>query len=318
MSAARLFWRAPTYKGPERRHQPRRRIRPLRALIALLTIVVAGYALGALSLMVRETRLIFEAVQSLGDARPPFAFQQIDLPRGDGLRQFAWLMRPPATGQAAWALYLHGSPSTIASPVNIAHYALLRSLGLHVMAPEYRGFGGLQGTPSEAALLADARAAYDYLRERERVPADRVVLYGWSLGGAVAVDLATRVETAAVILEGAPASMADLHQQRYPLFPVRLLMRNPLQAVEKIGRSRAPVLILHSPADAVVPIADAHRLQAAAAAAPARLVEIDGGHVDAIEVDAARMAETIRAFLAEHGLELERAAAQPNVSSARN
>ena len=91
--------------------------------------------------------------------------------------------------------------------MNILHYERLRALGLNVMAPEYRGYGGVEGSPSEAGLADDAGRAYEYLREHEHVDPRRIVIYGWSLGSAVAVTLASRVDEAAVILEGAPASV---------------------------------------------------------------------------------------------------------------
>ena len=99
-------------------------------------------------------------------------------------------------------IYLHGNDANIATRMNILHYEQLAKLGLNVMAPEYRGFAGLQGVPTEAGLAADARAAYDYLRQQLRADPRRIVIYGWSLGSAVAVDLASHVEEAAVILEG--------------------------------------------------------------------------------------------------------------------
>src|SRR6185295_10073466 len=119
----------------------------------------------------------------------------------------------------------HGNAATIASKVNISHYRQLRSLGLNILAPEYRGFAGLDGVPTEAALATDARAAYDYLRSSRKVPATHIVIYGWSLGAAVAVGLASTVEEGAVILEGAPASLVAIGSRRYPFFPIRLIMR---------------------------------------------------------------------------------------------
>src|SRR5438045_2700642 len=79
-----------------------------------------------------------------------------------------------------------------------------------------RGFAGLDGSPTERSLDADARAAYEYVRSRLHVPPERIVIYGWSLGSAVAVDLASRVDESALILEGAPASLVAVGQRRYP------------------------------------------------------------------------------------------------------
>lgn len=295
-----MFWRTPKYTGPERRRQPRWRPRPVRVLLILLGLAAAGYAAAVVWLIAQESRIVFEATKTLGDDRPPFAYEQIDLPRGDGARQFAWVMPQGDGGSAAWVLYLHGNPSTIASPGSIAHYVLLRQLGLSILAPEYRGFGGLDGTPTEAGLAADARAAYDYLRVRG-VPPSRIVVYGWSLGAAIAIDLASRVEAAALIIEGAPASIVEINRQRYPFFPVGLIMPHRFESIQKVRRVSAPMLFLHSASDEVVPITEARRLFEAARS-DKHFVTVNGGHLDAAATDAARFAEAIRGFLADRDM----------------
>jgi len=296
-----MIWRSPKYTGPERRKVPRWRPRPLRVLLVLLGVAATGYVGAALWLMVHEGQMVFQAVQTLGPARPPFPYEQVTIPRADSARQFAWVMQQGDAEERPWALYLHGNPSTVASVVNISHYELLRNIGLDVLAPEYRGFGGVEGTPSEAGLLADARAAYDYLREHRRISASRIVVYGWSLGGAVAIDLASRVEIAAVIIEGAPASMVDIARQRYPFLPVRLLMRHPFESLRKIQGVSAPILLLHSPEDEVVPPDHARQLFEAAPGRK-RLIEVRGGHVEASSVDGKRIERAIGAFLDEAGI----------------
>jgi dipeptidyl aminopeptidase/acylaminoacyl peptidase len=295
-----MIWRTPKNTGPERRHRARWRPRPVRAMVALLLIAAIGYGAAVLYLVTQETRLVFQAGRTLGDARPTFPYEQIDVPRTDGARQFAWIMRAPgATDDAPWVLFLHGNAATVAAKVNIAHYAELRKLGLNVIAPEYRGFGGLDGLPTESTLAADAHAAYDYLRSVRRISASRLVIYGWSLGSAVAVTLASDIEAAALILEGAPASLVDIGQEQYPFFPVRLLMRNPFDSIRKIDRVRAPMLFLHSPEDAVIPIAQGRKLYAAAQG-DKTFVEVRGGHVNATLVDTDRFYGAIRSFLAAH------------------
>jgi uncharacterized protein len=293
---------APRYTGPERRRTKRWRPRPLRMLLSCLAIAAIGYTAAALSLISRETRLVFEAGAALGAERPPFAYEQIDLPRAGGTRQFAWVMTAGRTVDRPWVLYLHGNATTIASSVNISHYLQLRSLDLNVLAPEYRGFAGLDGVPTEPALAMDARTAYDYLRAARHVPPSRLVIYGWSLGGAVAVDLATGVEHAGLILEGAPASLVDLRQRDFPFFPMRWLMRNQFEAIRKIGSVRSPILFLHSREDAVIPVTEGQRLFAAAQGEK-QFVEIHGGHASAIVLNAAEVTHAIATFLKRHGLQ---------------
>lgn len=309
--------RLPKYNGPERRRQPRWKPRPVRVIVALLLIAAMGYSAAVLYLVSQETRLVFQAGQTLSGNHPKAPYEQIDVPRGDGVRQFAWVMPAFApSDNGPWVLFLHGNASTIAAKINIAHYTELRKLGLNVMAPEYRGFGGLDGLPTEAALAADAQAAYDYLRNVRRVPASRLVIYGWSLGSAVAVTLASGVDSAALILEGAPASLVDIGQQQYPFFPVRLLMRNPFDSIRRIDRVRAPMLFLHSPEDAVIPIAEGRRLYDAARG-DKMFVEVRGGHVDATTVDTERFYGAIRSFLAAHRVLTsdDRASAAPHQST---
>jgi fermentation-respiration switch protein FrsA (DUF1100 family) len=274
-----MNWRTATYHGPERRKSERWRPRPVRVLLALLALVVVGYAAVVLWLITQEGRLVFQAGRTLAAGRPAFPYEQIDLPRADGARQFAWVMRGDSD-DGPWALYLHGNAATIASNINISHYRQLRRVGLNVLAPEYRGFGGLDGPPTEAALGTDARAAYDYLRGTRGIAPSRIVIYGWSLGSAVAVTLASQVEEGAVILEGAPASLVDIGRRRYPFFPIRLIMRNPFESIRRIDQVRSPILFLHSPDDAVIPISEGRRLFDAAPGEK-EFVEVRGGHVEA-------------------------------------
>jgi uncharacterized protein len=289
----------PSYKGPERRKAPRRRPRPFGVLLTLLLIAALGYGGAVLWLIRQETRLIFQAGSTLATGRPPFSYEQIDLPRRDGAQQFAWVIRHADTDTGPWVLYLHGNISTVASQVNISHYRLLRGLGINVLAPEYRGFGGIPGDPTEATLQADARAAYDYLRESRKVPPHAITVYGWSLGSGVAVDMASSQPPAAMILEGAPASFVDLTQQKYPFFPLRLFMRSSFDSIRTINQIPAPMLFLHASKDEVIPITHGRRLYEAARGAK-MFVEVQGGHVSAIDLDSATFERAIHDFMARH------------------
>jgi len=256
-------------------------------LAAVLLLVVIAYGGAMIWLAANESRLIFEAQATLGDRRPA-APLQID---GE-----TWLMRTATSPDSRpWVVFLHGNASTIASRMNILHYERLRDLGLNVIVREYRGYGGVAGVPTESGMFEDAMAAYAYLRQHEHVDPGRIVIYGWSLGSAVAVTLAASVDESAVILEGAPASVVDIGQQRYPFFPVRLIIRNPFESIRRIERIGSPVLFLHSPEDTVIPIAEGRRLFDAAPP-PKQFVEVSGGHVYASEKDR-RFFPAIGAFL---------------------
>ena len=116
----------------------------------------------------------------------------------------------------------------------------------------------------------------------------------------VAVNLASQVDEAAVILEGAPASIVAIGQQRYPFFPIRYLIRNPFESIARIAQVKSPLLFLHSPEDTVIPIAEGRRLFEAAPP-PKQFVEVEGGHVFASERDP-RFFPAVRSFLHAHRL----------------
>jgi fermentation-respiration switch protein FrsA (DUF1100 family) len=270
-----------------------------RVLGGLAALLVVAYLGAIVWLIANETRLVFRADAAFDARRPALPFEQIDERPEDGgaaPAARAWLMPAPATGEGkTWVLYLHGNDSTLASRMNVVHYEKLRALGVNVLAPEYRGFAGLRGVPTETGLGEDALHWYAYLCNQKHVDPHQIVIYGWSLGSAVAVTLASRVEEAAVVLEGAPASIVAIGQQRYPIFPVRLIIRNPFESIQRVGAIHSPVLFLHSPEDIVVPIAEGRRLFGAAND-PKQFVEVAGGHVYASEKDP-RFFSFVQAFL---------------------
>jgi fermentation-respiration switch protein FrsA (DUF1100 family) len=256
-----------------------------RSVVSLLVLFLVAYAAAMAWLVANETRLVFAAGRPLGDLRPAPPFEAVDVPGSSGPRQLMWVMRASSEPDAKpWVIFLHGNDANVASRMNITHYEGLRRIGLNVVAPEYRGFGGVEGVPTESGIESDARAAYNAMSERLHVDPRKVVIYGWSLGSAVAVDLASHVGGAAVILEGAPASVVAIGQQRYPIFPVRLLIRNPFESILKIGAVKAPKLFLHSRGDTIIPIEEGRRLFDAAPQ-PKEWVEVTGGHVHAAEKD---------------------------------
>jgi len=267
-----------------------------RVLVGLLILSLVSYGGAIVWLIANETRLVFEAGRAVGRFKPSPPLEEISVPGTTGPRQLIWVMRAdpsedgPTSADASadrpWVFFLHGNAATIASRMNVVHYEHLRALGLNVVAPEYRGFGGVDGVPSEAGIEADARSAYDAVRERYHLDSRRTVVYGWSLGSAVAVDLASQVQPAAVILEGAPASIVAIGEQRYPMFPIRLLIRNPFESIRKIDGVKSPKLFLHSLGDEIVPMAEGRRLFDAAPP-PKTWVQVTGGHVYAAEKDAA-------------------------------
>jgi fermentation-respiration switch protein FrsA (DUF1100 family) len=235
-------------------------------------------------------------------ASPPASLglhpRRVEFTAPDGVRLVAWRFDPLAGDSTTrWALVLHGNAGNLSTPGRPEHTRQFLGLGLGVFAVDYRGYGESDGRPSEAGLYTDARAAYDFLRDSIGVPPARIVIYGHSLGSAVAVELATTAPAAGLIIEGAFTSAPDLGGEIYPFLPTRLLARNRFDSIHRIGALRMPLLVIHGRDDGTIPIAHGRRLFAAAPE-PKRFLEVAGGHDDAYRVGAAAYEAGIAAFLA--------------------
>jgi len=148
--------------------------------------------------------------------------------------------------------------------------------GVTVLIFDYRGYGRSEGKPSERGILEDGRAARAWLANREKVPEEKLVVMGESLGGAVAVHLAAEKQARALILESTFTSLPDVGKHHYPIFPVRLLMRSRLDSLAKIKEYRGPLLQCHGDADTIVPYKLGRRLFEAANE-PKQFITFRGG-----------------------------------------
>jgi fermentation-respiration switch protein FrsA (DUF1100 family) len=221
--------------------------------------------------------------------------EDVRLESEDGVRLHAfYLPAPPDVTRAI--LFLHGNAGNASH--RLPNAAMLGKLGAHVLLLEYRGYGLSEGTPSEAGVYADARAGLAHLVEVRGVPERRTVLFGRSLGGAVAVDLARDRPLAGVILESTFTSLPDM--ARRVAWPVGgLFVRSGFESVAKIARVRAPLLFFHGDRDSIVPY-DLGRSLYAAAPEPKAFETIAGaGHNDTVEVGGTAYFARIGRFLDE-------------------
>lgn len=257
-----------------------------------LWTVLAAYVGLCLLLIWREPGMIFLPDRRHDDhpGNHGWDFEDVRLTTRDEVSIHAWWV--PLAGARRTVLFFHGNAGNISH--RMEKLALLRAAGASVLLLDYRGYGASGGQPSERGLYQDAEAAWEFLTGTKKIPAGEVVLYGESLGCGVAVELATRVPVGGVILEAPFTSIADVGREFYPFLPVRWMVRNRFENLAKIGRVRAPLLVLHSRQDEIFGFHHAERLFAAAAE-PKRLVELAGGHNDAFVVSA----ETYRRALAE-------------------
>jgi fermentation-respiration switch protein FrsA (DUF1100 family) len=202
--------------------------------------------------------------------------------------------RPDAASRPT-ILYFYGNGMCLKSAIQ--EFEDFRRLGANLMVPEYVGYGMSGGAPSEAGCYATADAALAHLRKRRDVDPDKIVVAGWSLGGAVAIDLASREKVAGLVSFCSFTRMADLAQKRFPFLPASLLLRHRFESVRKIAGVRVPVLIGHGQDDSLIPYAMSDRLARAAGGPVQRLTVRGAGHNDFYLYGGSDILKALRTFL---------------------
>ena len=213
----------------------------------------------------------------------------------DGLQLPAYELAAE-TKSAQWCIFFHGQWGR--TRWDIPKLQVLRASGLNVLMFDYRGYSGNAGQPDEPGLYRDGEAALVHLTNTKGVPANQIFAYGHSLGAAVAIDLASRVELRGVIVDGAFRSVPDCGRERYPWMPVSLLATNRFDTERKVTQLTEPILFLHGLYDKRVPVEHARKLFARTSA-PKRICELNGGHEDIQWADATRFRTEIERFLKE-------------------
>lgn len=174
----------------------------------------------------------------------------------DGLTLHGWWMpHPRAVGTV---LYCHGNSGSIAHQIGVFRH--VRRLKVNVFGFDYRGYGRSEGQPSEGGLYADARAAYDHLVSDLGVTSESVLLFGHSLGGAVAIDCALDRPVAGLIVQSSFTHLKDATRASFPNLPVHLLARKRFHSLEKVRQLTMPKLFVHGGSDGTLPLEFCERL----------------------------------------------------------
>ena len=272
----------------------------LQNLVSLLLLVAVCYGAIALYLFIMQPRLLYypdmpgrELEATPGDVG--LAYEDVALQTRDDVRLHAWFI--PVERPRATVLFCHGNAGNISHRLDSIR--LLHSLGLQVLIFDYRGYGRSEGAASEKGSYRDVDAAWRYLVDVRGLPEDRIILFGRSLGAAVAADLASRTRPAAVIMESAFTSVPDMAAGIYPWLPVRLLSRYRYDNLDKITQISAPLLLVHSRQDEIIPFAHGERLFERARE-PKQFLEINGGHNDAFLTSRKAYTHGLKSFLATH------------------
>jgi hypothetical protein len=234
-----------------------RKGRWMSVLISVLTVAAAVYAGLGLMLWLFQPRLVFYPLRE-HDYRPEEAglpYEPVTILTEDGLRLDGWFV---SAEKAQWTvLFCHGNAGNISHRLD--SLVLFRQMGLNCLIFDYRGYGRSQGSPSEEGLYQDAMAAWKWLTKVRALPPERIILFGRSLGGSVAANLAAQLADrtepmpAGIVIESTFSSILDMGRYYYPWFPVRWFARFRFDTVQSVQKIHIPILVIHSPDDEVVP-----------------------------------------------------------------
>jgi hypothetical protein len=257
----------------------------------LVVVVALGYLGGLVALFFAQRALLFPIPQTVRTPPRAAGFPEAEehfLTTTDGEKVIVWHL--PARPGHAVVIYFPGNGDVLATCVG--RLRAVSSDGTGLVALSYRGYGGSSGQPSEQGLLHDAAAAYAFTVAR--YSADRITLWGFSLGSGVAVALAADQPVGKLILEAPYTSISDVAALAFPFVPVRRLIRDPFRSDQRIAGVTAPLLVMHGARDATVAIAFGERLFALAHEPKAFVRFPEGGHND---LDAYGAIETARRFI---------------------
>jgi hypothetical protein len=266
----------------------------MKGIVLLLAMLFGALALLGGWLYLIQDRLLYFPLTAL-DGNPRqvgLEYQDVWLTTRDGERLHAWYLPHPR--QRGALLFLHGNAGNISHRLD--SLAIFHRLGLAVLILDYRGYGASSGVPGERGTYLDAAAGWQHLVAERGFTPRQIVLFGRSLGGAVAAHTAAAEQPAGLILESTMSSVADLAADLYPWLPARWLTRHRYPAAEYVAAYRGPVLVAHSSNDEIVPYRHAARLLAAAGDRGRRL-ELRGGHNDGFLVSGTAYVEGLDAFL---------------------
>ena len=276
-------------------------------ILALLGVGLAGYVM-----LFEDSFIYFPAKypEGIWERAQPRAregeivarVEDVQLTASDGVRLHGWFCTPQTVSAGALEpvetkatlLFLHGNAGNLSHRYEII--AELVKLPVNVFIIDYRGYGKSEGRPSEQGLYADARAAWDYLTTVRGIPAARIVIFGESLGGAVAIDLASKVSACGLIVQSSFTSVADMAAEVMPFAP-RFLIRTKMDSLSKIEHVSCPKLFIHSEADDIIPYRLGRRLFEAAHP-PKEFYEVKNApHNLTFDIGGAAIYEALRNFI---------------------
>lgn len=241
----------------------------ITALVAYLGIVLFVYlAQSHLIYFPEPGREIVNTPDQIG-----LAYESVEIATANDETLHAWYV--PAPEAKATILFFHGNAGNISHRMD--YLPMFHRLGYNTLIFDYQGYGQSSGSPSELGTYQDASATWQYLTEVKNIAPAEIILFGESLGGAIAAWLAAKENPGMLVLASVFTSVPDMAEKIYPFLPVRLIARFDYNTLESLQSISSPVFVTHSPQDEIVPFEHGQHLFQAAAE-PKQFLTLQGGH----------------------------------------
>ncbi|NMF59124.1 alpha/beta hydrolase [Pseudanabaena yagii] len=255
-------------------------------LLPVIRVLVLAYIGLAIALYFGQANMVFmpskdvlETPKSIG-----LKFEDIQLTTKDNVNLSAWFVPAKDNNPIGKAviLFCHGNGGNIGN--RVSYLPIFKDLGLATFLFDYRGYGKSEGQPSEEGTYKDVEAAWQYLTQERKIPPQKIIIYGESLGGAIASYIAQTTAqqnpqnpAAGLILASTFTSISDRAAELYPFLPIRLLSKFSYNSIERLPNIKIPVLIIHSNEDEIIPFHHGEK-NFQVANAPKKLVKLRGDH----------------------------------------
>lgn len=266
-------------------------------IFIVFTSLILGYLVILGFVYVRQASMIYYPVREIFNTPGDIGlnFEEVTLKTKDGVTISAWYI--PARHERGVVLFCHGNAGNISHRLNSIR--IFHDLKLSVFIFDYRGYGRSEGSPTEEGTYLDAESVWDYLVKIKHISPEKIILFGRSLGSAVAAEIALNHKAGALIIESGFTSIPDLGRKFFPYLPVRLITRHHYSTLDKVNKIGIPKLFIHSSQDEVIPFEHGVSLFEKSSE-PKEFLRITGDHNEGFLISGRAYIEGLNGFISKY------------------
>jgi len=266
----------------------------IKKLMNVVVILLVFYLAFLITIYFMQDRMLYFPEREISQTPKDIGleYEEVSLRTKDNVTVSGWYI--PAKHEKGVLFFCHGNAGNISH--RLESISIFHNVGLSVLIFDYRGYGKSEGKPSEKGTYRDAEAAWDYLVEVKGKTPDRIIVFGRSLGAAIAADTALKKIPAGLILESSFLSVPEMGKKHYPWIPVKYVSKFHYSTIDKIQSITCPKLVIHSPDDEIVPFEHGRALFEKAVQ-PKEFLKIRGGHNEGFLISGDLYIDGLKSFV---------------------